>query len=69
MDRWERVSREGWTKDEQRMNKMTARALAVQILQRIEEEKAYANLVMQKSLHDLNDPRERQLTTLLVNGL
>ncbi|WP_028305602.1 16S rRNA (cytosine(967)-C(5))-methyltransferase RsmB [Desulfitobacterium sp. PCE1] len=50
------------------MNKMTARALAVQILQRIEEEKAYANLVMQKSLHDLNDPRERQLTTLLVNG-
>jgi len=42
--------------------------LAVQILQRIEEEKAYANLVMQKSLHDLTDPRERQLTTLLVNG-
>lgn len=50
------------------MDKITSRALAVQILQRIEEEKAYANLVMQKSLHDLSDPRERQLTTLLVNG-
>ncbi|MEM5816762.1 MAG: 16S rRNA (cytosine(967)-C(5))-methyltransferase RsmB [Desulfitobacterium hafniense] len=50
------------------MDKITSRALAVQILQRIEEEKAYANLVMQKSLYDLSDPRERQLTTLLVNG-
>ncbi|SHN72800.1 16S rRNA (cytosine(967)-C(5))-methyltransferase RsmB [Desulfitobacterium chlororespirans] len=50
------------------MDKITSRALAVQILRRIEEEKAYANLVMQKALHDLSDPRERQLATLLING-
>ncbi|AGA70152.1 ribosomal RNA small subunit methyltransferase RsmB [Desulfitobacterium dichloroeliminans LMG P-21439] len=50
------------------MNKLTARALAVRILKRIEEENAYANLLLQKALHDLADPRDRQLTTLLVNG-
>lgn len=55
-------------KDGQSVNKLNARALAVQILRRIEEEKAYANLFMQKALAVLSDPRERQLTTLLVNG-
>lgn len=50
------------------MSQITSRELALRILSRVEEESAYANLLMQKSLHELSNPRDRQLTTLLVNG-
>jgi 16S rRNA (cytosine967-C5)-methyltransferase len=50
------------------MSKVTPRELAIRILGRVEEEASYANLLMQKSLHELADIRDRQLTTLLVNG-
>lgn len=50
------------------MSNVTARELAVHILGRVEEEAAYANLLLQKSLNELSDIRDRQLTTLLVNG-
>lgn len=50
------------------MSKVTPRELAIRILSRVEEEAAYANLLMQKSLNELDDIRDRQLTTLLVNG-
>lgn len=50
------------------MNNMTARECALRILTRVEEEASYANLLMQKSLHELSDIRDRQLVTLLVNG-
>lgn len=49
--------------------KITARSLAVRLLMRIEEEGAYANLLLQKNLDQLEDGRDRQLTTLLVNGV
>ncbi|NMA70241.1 MAG: 16S rRNA (cytosine(967)-C(5))-methyltransferase RsmB, partial [Desulfitobacterium sp.] len=50
------------------MSKMSARALAVEILVRVEKEKAYVNLLLQRSLEQLADPRDRQLCTTLVNG-
>lgn len=50
------------------MRNITARELAVQVLGRVEGEAAYANLLLQKSLNVLSDIRDRQLTTLLVNG-
>lgn len=50
------------------MSNITSRGLAVYILGHVEEEAAYANLVLQKSLNELKDIRDRQLTTLLVNG-
>jgi 16S rRNA (cytosine967-C5)-methyltransferase len=50
------------------MSNIKPRELAIQILTRVEEEASYANLLMQKSLHELNDIRDRHLVTLLVNG-
>lgn len=50
------------------MSNVTARELAVRILGRVEQEAAYANLLLQKALNELSDIRDRQLTTLLVNG-
>ncbi|MDR3271572.1 MAG: 16S rRNA (cytosine(967)-C(5))-methyltransferase RsmB [Peptococcaceae bacterium] len=50
------------------MVKYTARALAVQILTRVEQEEAYANLLLRYHLPDLEDSRERNLATALVNG-
>jgi 16S rRNA (cytosine967-C5)-methyltransferase len=47
---------------------VTARELAIRVLGRVEEEAAYANLLMQKSLYELSDPRDRQLATYLING-
>jgi len=50
------------------MNKPGARILAADILTRVEREGAYANLLLQKSLGAVPDPRERQLVAALVNG-
>lgn len=55
-------------KDGPQMSKKSARALAVEILVRVEKEKAYVNLILQRTLDQLADPRERQLCTTLVNG-
>lgn len=51
------------------MIEVKARSLAVQILARVEVEEAYANLLLQKTLGRLADSRDRQFTTLLVNGV
>ncbi|AFM42566.1 ribosomal RNA small subunit methyltransferase RsmB [Desulfosporosinus acidiphilus SJ4] len=51
------------------MTRETARGMAAQILTRVEVEGAYANLLLQRTLAKLSDPRERQFITLLVNGV
>jgi ribosomal RNA small subunit methyltransferase RsmB len=51
------------------MIKVTARSVAVQILAQVEVERAYANLLLQRMLGKLTDNRDRQLATLLVNGV
>ncbi len=51
------------------MIKETARGMAVHLLTRVEVEGAYANLLLQKSILRLADSRDRQLVTLLVNGV
>ncbi len=50
------------------MTKM-ARDLAVDILNRVEEEKAYVNLLLAARLGQLANPLDRRLTTSLVNGV
>lgn len=50
------------------IKEVTARGLAVQILTRVEAQGAYANLLLQKNVAKLVDPRDRQMATLLVNG-
>lgn len=45
-----------------------ARSLAIELLTKVEEEGAYANLLLQRNLSRLSDTRDRQLTTILVNG-
>lgn len=51
------------------MIKVTARGMAAQILARVEVEGAYANLLLQRMIGRLTDNRDRQLVTLLVNGV
>ncbi len=51
------------------MTRENAREMAVHILTRVEVEGAYANLLLQKTIARLSDPRERQFATLLVNGV
>lgn len=46
----------------------TARSLTVHILTRVEEEGAYANLLLQHNLESLTQARDKQLVTTLVNG-
>ncbi|MCL1790562.1 MAG: methyltransferase domain-containing protein [Peptococcaceae bacterium] len=48
---------------------MNARFLAVRILERIERDRAYANILLRHELPVLADARERQLCTALVNGV
>jgi 16S rRNA (cytosine967-C5)-methyltransferase len=50
------------------MTKEAARGLAVRILTRVEVQGSYVNLLLQKNLTKLTDPRDRQFVTLLVNG-
>lgn len=50
------------------MNNLTARERAVRILSRVDEKEAYANLLLQRELREVEDGRDRQLITLLVNG-
>lgn len=50
------------------MTKMTPRERAVRILGRVDEQGAYANLLLQRELREVEDGRDRQLITLLVNG-
>lgn len=50
------------------MNNLTARERAVRILGRVDEKDAYANLLLQRELREVEDGRDRQLITLLVNG-
>lgn len=50
------------------MNHLTARLLTVELLTRVEREGAYANVLLQNSLERLQEPRDRVLTTALVNG-
>lgn len=45
-----------------------ARLTAVRILTRVEKERAYVNLLLQRQLKELSDLRDRQLTSALVNG-
>ncbi|MHB8124237.1 MAG: 16S rRNA (cytosine(967)-C(5))-methyltransferase RsmB [Desulfitobacteriaceae bacterium] len=51
------------------MTKGGARWLAVQILLRVDEGGSYANLLLQNFLQHNLDPRDRQLITMLVNGV
>ena len=51
------------------MTNENAREVAVRILTRVEAEGAYANLLLQKTNANLPDARERQFSTLLVNGV
>ncbi|MDQ7094766.1 16S rRNA (cytosine(967)-C(5))-methyltransferase RsmB [Desulfosporosinus sp. PR] len=51
------------------MTRESSRETAVHILTRVEVEGAYANLLLQKTIAGLPDPRERQFVTLLVNGV
>ena len=50
------------------MNNLTARGMAVQMLTRVEVERAYANILLQNNIGKLTDSRDRQFVTLLVNG-
>lgn len=50
------------------MTNWTARERSVRILNRVDEEAAFANLLLQKELKDVEDGRDRQLITMLVNG-
>jgi len=50
-------------------NKKNARLLAVLILTRVETEGAYANELLRSRLEDMEDVRDRHLTTALVNGV
>lgn len=50
------------------MTDLTPRERAVRILGRVEEEQSYANLLLQRELQEVEDGRDRQLITLLVNG-
>ncbi|MHB1651099.1 MAG: 16S rRNA (cytosine(967)-C(5))-methyltransferase RsmB [Desulfitobacteriaceae bacterium] len=47
---------------------MNSRSLTVHILSRVEEEGAYANILLQHNLGLLTQARDRQLVTSLVNG-
>ncbi|HWQ72813.1 MAG TPA: 16S rRNA (cytosine(967)-C(5))-methyltransferase RsmB [Desulfitobacteriaceae bacterium] len=51
------------------MTKENARWQAAQILLRVYRQGSYANLVLQNSLQHTGDPRDRQLITILVNGV
>ena len=51
------------------MTKNKARWQAVQILLRVNEGGSYANLALQTSLQYMEDSRDRQLVTILVNGV
>ncbi|MEA4900127.1 16S rRNA (cytosine(967)-C(5))-methyltransferase RsmB [Desulfitobacterium sp.] len=50
------------------MTNLAPRERAVRILGRVDEEQAYANLLLQRELQEVEDGRDRQLITLLVNG-
>ncbi|WP_425807196.1 16S rRNA (cytosine(967)-C(5))-methyltransferase RsmB [Desulfitobacterium sp. Sab5] len=50
------------------MNNFTPRGRAVRILCRVDEENAYVNLLLQKELKEVQEGRDRQLITMLVNG-
>ena len=50
-------------------DKNNARQIAVRILTRVEKEGAYANLLLRTQLGGVEDPRDRHLTTALVNGV
>lgn len=50
------------------MIKYSARSLALEILTKVSTEGAYANILLQKTLSNLSDKRDRYLTTALVNG-
>jgi len=54
---------------EHQTSTLNARQLAVRILTRIEKEGAYANLLLRIYLAELDDGRERNLATALVNGV
>lgn len=47
----------------------TARELAADILNRVEEDKSYVNLLLTAKLGQLDNPPDRRLTTSLVNGV
>ena len=51
------------------MTKESARWQAVQVLLRVEEGGSYANLLLQSFLKHTMDSRDRQLITMLVNGV
>ncbi|MDA8228713.1 MAG: 16S rRNA (cytosine(967)-C(5))-methyltransferase RsmB [Desulfitobacterium hafniense] len=51
------------------MSKVNPRELAATILTRVEQEKAFSNLLLQKNLGRLEELRDRQLATILVNGV
>jgi 16S rRNA (cytosine967-C5)-methyltransferase len=51
------------------MTKDNARLQAVRILLRVNEGGSYANLALQSSLQHIEDTRDRQLVTMLVNGV
>jgi ribosomal RNA small subunit methyltransferase RsmB len=51
------------------MTKESARWQAVQILLRVNQGGSYTNLLLQSSLQHTRDPRDRQLITMLVNGV
>lgn len=57
------------TKREIENNEMNARQIAVRILTRVEKEGAYANILLRSQLAGIEDSRERNLTTALVNGV
>ncbi|HVJ50548.1 16S rRNA (cytosine(967)-C(5))-methyltransferase RsmB [Desulfitobacterium sp.] len=50
------------------MTNMTPRERAVHVLSRVEQEGAFANLLLQSELREVEDGRDRQLITTLVNG-
>ncbi|NLI91368.1 MAG: 16S rRNA (cytosine(967)-C(5))-methyltransferase RsmB [Peptococcaceae bacterium] len=52
-----------------RINEMNARQVAVRILTRVEKEGAYATLLLRTQLTGMEDVRERNLATALVNGV
>jgi 16S rRNA (cytosine967-C5)-methyltransferase len=51
------------------MTKESARWQAVQALLRVNQGGSYTNLLLQSSLQHTRDPRDRQLITMLVNGV
>lgn len=51
------------------VNKLNARLIAVLILTKVETEGSYANILLRTYLSQLEDVRERNLATALVNGV